>query len=115
MKRKWALGLCEGLITQAVRSLAEVIIFLAFSWLLSNHHGEQLAGEKTERKGIKKKQFLLFTPPFRKNCLSYLRIIDTDSTTSANYLFCWIAVLAMIHPATYSEMTPYCSSRMTTL
>lgn len=39
MKRKWALGLCEGLMIQAVLSLPEIILFFAFSWLLSNHHG----------------------------------------------------------------------------
>lgn len=49
MKRKWALGLCEGLMTQAVLSLPEMILFLAFSWLLSNHHGEQ--GEGRQREG----------------------------------------------------------------
>lgn len=56
MKRKWALGLCEGLMTQAVLHLPEMIIFLVFSWLLSNHRGEGEGG-KTEWKGIKKKQF----------------------------------------------------------
>lgn len=57
MKSKWALSLCEGLMTQAVQSLPEMIIFLVFSWLLSNHHRERVGGGKTERKGIKKKQF----------------------------------------------------------
>lgn len=56
MKRKWALGLCKGLMTLAVLSLPEMIIFLVFSWLLSNHYGEQ-GGGKTDQKGIKKKQF----------------------------------------------------------
>lgn len=61
MKRKWALGLCEGLMTQAVLSLPEMIVFLVFSWLLSNHHGERWGegGGKTEE-GNKEKAILAF-------------------------------------------------------
>lgn len=39
MKRKWTIGLCEGLIIQTVLSVPEMIVFLVFSWLSSNHHG----------------------------------------------------------------------------
>lgn len=59
MKRKWDLGLCEGLMTQAVLSLPEMILFLAFSWLLSNHHREQ-GGREDREKGNKEKAILAF-------------------------------------------------------
>lgn len=50
MKGKWALCLCEGLMTQAALSLPEMILFFffAFSWLLSNHHREQGEGRQRE-------------------------------------------------------------------
>lgn len=76
MKRKWALGLCEGLMTQAVLSLPEIIIFLFFSWLLSNHHGKQQERNGRQRGREKRKSnfsFLLLL--LGKNCLSYLHIM----------------------------------------
>lgn len=61
MKRKWALGLCEGLMTRAVQSLPEMIIFLVFSWLFSNHRGEQGKGGQEDREqGNKEKAGLAF-------------------------------------------------------
>lgn len=61
MKRKWALGLREGLMTRAVRSLPEMIIFLVFSWLFSNHRGEQGKGGREDREqGNKEKAGLAF-------------------------------------------------------
>lgn len=91
MKRKWALGLCEGLMTQAVLSVPEVIIFLVFSCLLSNHHGDRWGGGKTGRKGIKKKVFQLFTPSFRKKLPQLpayhgIQIVLSQQMTC----FCWI-------------------------
>lgn len=44
MKRKWTIGLCEGLMTQTVLSVPEMIVFLVFSWQSSNHHGGEKGG-----------------------------------------------------------------------
>lgn len=89
MKRKWAIGLCEGLMTQIVLSASEIIIiFLVFGWLSSNHPGEM--GVEVREEGNKRNSNFNFLILVLERLLYLPTCHETDSTNSANYLFCWI-------------------------
>lgn len=59
MKRKWALGLCEGLMTQAVLSLPEMTLFFSplvgFCLIIMGSRGRE-----DREKGNKEKAILAF-------------------------------------------------------